>query len=58
MSNDSAAGVLQDVLDVRVVCRSYKDKDVVAEFRRRMEEADRKQAQKASQSARPRFSFG
>eukprot|EP00892_Ulva_mutabilis_P001158 jgi/Ulvmu1/11042/UM007_0223.1 len=48
----------QDVLDVRVVCRSYKDKDVVAEFRSRMEQADRKQAQKASQSGRPRFAFG
>lgn len=49
---------MQDVLDVRVVCRSYKDKDVVAEFRSRIAEADRKQAQKASQSTRPRFSFG
>lgn len=50
--------MLQDVLDVRVVCRSYKDKDVVSEFRSRMAEADRKQAQKVSQSTRPRISFG
>lgn len=51
----------QDVLDVRAVCQSYRGKDVVQEFRRRMEEAAAQRAaaasaQKAAQ--RPRFSFG
>lgn len=46
----------QDVLDVRVVCQSYKGTDVVQEFRTRMEAAAT-QAAKAAQPTRSRFGF-
>lgn len=46
----------QDVLDVRVVCKSYKGTDVVQEFRSRMEAAAAQQAAaKAAQPTRSRF---
>jgi mitochondrial import inner membrane translocase subunit TIM50 len=46
----------QDVLDVRVVCQSYKGTDVVQEFRRRMEAAAN-QPPKPVQPVRSRFGF-
>lgn len=46
----------QDVLDVRVVCQSYKDTDVVNEFRTRMDAAAN-QVPKAAQPTRTRFGF-
>lgn len=46
----------QDVLDVRVVCKSYKGTDVVQEFRSRMEAAAT-QAAKAAKPTRSRFGF-
>jgi mitochondrial import inner membrane translocase subunit TIM50 len=46
----------QDVLDVRVVCQSYKGTDVVQEFRSRLEAAASKAAQ-AAQPTRTRFGF-
>jgi TFIIF-interacting CTD phosphatase-like protein len=48
----------QDVLDVRAVCQSYRGKDVVAEFRRRMDEAAVQLAHKQAATPRSRFGFG
>lgn len=48
----------QDVLDVRVVCQSYKDTDVVQEFRNRMEAAAAQVSiAKTAQPSRSRFGF-